>query len=152
GCIRLSATSTTIWCVGLGGNTSGCTATPGGRGSSWRASPDGSRGCSLTGGGCGREAGDWEPCEPRGSRTVLREAGGATRPVYSPRGGVPGLRRRAAVSAGNGGAPEGLRAEGRAGEDGSAALRRQPPEGSGAAHGQAGQLHLPGVHPLPDEN
>ena len=68
--IRLSATSTTISCVGLGGNTSGCSATPGGRGSSWRASPDGSRGCSLTGGGCGREAGYWEPCEPRGSRTV----------------------------------------------------------------------------------
>ena len=34
-------------------------------------------------------AGRWEPDEPRGSRPVLREPGGAIPPGYSPRGAVP---------------------------------------------------------------
>ena len=33
---------------------------------------------------CGPEAGQWEPCESRGSRTVLREPRGETPLGYSP--------------------------------------------------------------------
>lgn len=39
-------------------------------------------------------AGQWEPCKPRGLRTVLREAGGAIPPAYSP--GDPLCDRRQA--------------------------------------------------------
>jgi hypothetical protein len=45
----------------------------------------GTRTCSPTGGSASSQtAGRWEPCEPRGSRTVLRAAAGATPAADSP--------------------------------------------------------------------
>ena len=49
-CIRLSGRSTTTWCVGPWGSTSGCGAGPGRRGGGWPPSRDGTRTSSLTGG------------------------------------------------------------------------------------------------------
>lgn len=85
GCIRLSGRSTSTWSVGPWGSIGGCAAGSGGRGSGWRASPGVSPISSPTGGSaCGREAGQWEPDEPRGSRRVLREPGGEISPGHSP--------------------------------------------------------------------
>ena len=57
-----------------------------GQGFSWSASPDALRACSLTGDSASNlMAGRWEPCKPRGFRTVLRAAGGAIPPADSPR-------------------------------------------------------------------
>ena len=78
-----SGASTTISFVGPCGNTSGCAAAHAGRGDGWRASHDANRASSPTGRwACGHEAGRWEPCESRGSRTVLREPGGAIPPGH----------------------------------------------------------------------
>jgi RNA-directed DNA polymerase len=55
------------------------------RSGGWSALRDASQNCSRTGKwACGPLAGQWEPCEPRGSRTVLREPSGETPLGHSP--------------------------------------------------------------------
>ena len=62
-------------------------AANGARGTGWPAPPGGLPGCSPTGSSAHvLTAGRWEPCEPRGSSTVLREAGGEIPPADSPSG------------------------------------------------------------------
>src|SRR5664279_5264670 len=84
-CIPFCGASTTTWCAGPCASSNGSADARNGQGSSWSASPDALRACSLTGASVSNlMAGRWEPCKPRGFRTVLRAAGGAIPPADSP--------------------------------------------------------------------
>src|SRR5213592_2477847 len=104
-CIPSCGASTIIWCAGPAGSTSGCADARNEPSCSWPASPDASRKCSLTGvSDSNLLAGRWEPCKPRGFRTVLRAAGGEIPPADSPRCWLSGSFRRRAVLRGPGAA------------------------------------------------
>src|SRR5436190_9695356 len=84
-CTPSCGASTNIWCAGPAGNTNGCAGAKGERKNSWPGQQYASRPCSLTGASASNPtAGRWEPCKPRGFRTVLRAAGGEIPPADSP--------------------------------------------------------------------
>src|SRR5712691_7414372 len=86
---RFSSASTGISCDGPRGSTNGCAATRDRPSGGWCVSRDASRSCLRTGGwACVLKAGQWEPCESRGSSTVLREPRGETPLGYSPGGSL----------------------------------------------------------------
>ena len=85
-CIPSCGASTSIWCAGPAGSTNGCADAKDEQRNSWPAPPSATRDCSLTGDSASNPmAGRWEPCKPRGFRTVLRAAGGEIPPADSPR-------------------------------------------------------------------
>src|SRR5664279_369492 len=151
-CIPSCGASTIIWCAGPAGNTNGCADANGKRNSSWPASRDASQVCSRTGASASNlMAGRWEPCKPRGFRTVLRAAGGAIPPADSPRrvGSRHSSRRRGAAGGGGGGAgadgarPLGRQDRGQPHRRGLRLLGLPHPAAAQARQCQARGLHLP---------
>src|SRR5664279_3661735 len=135
-CIPSCGASTIIWCAGPAGNTNGCADANGKRNSSWPASRDASQVCSRTGASASNlMAGRWEPCKPRGFRTVLRAAGGAIPPADSPRhrrDRREGARRSAARPGGR-----------RLGPDGATAVCGEDPRGPARRGLRLPRLHHP---------
>jgi hypothetical protein len=82
--IRPYATSIAYWHDGRIGSSSPSDGTGGEHSSGWRASRDASHCCLHTGDCCKGMAEQWELCEARVSRTVLRAPGGETPPGDSP--------------------------------------------------------------------
>jgi RNA-directed DNA polymerase len=86
-CTPSSNASTITSSDGPARNTGGSEPAPNGHEPGWPPSLDVRPTCSPT--GCSEHdpaAGQREPCEPRGSRTVRREPGGAIPPGHSPEG------------------------------------------------------------------
>src|SRR5918998_3501115 len=84
-CIPFSSASTNSWNAGPAGNTSGYTGANRGRENYWPEYPIGIPDCSRTGISVSSlQAGQCEPCKPRGLRTVLRAAAGETPAADSP--------------------------------------------------------------------
>src|SRR5918998_1181386 len=84
-CIPFSSASTNSWNAGPAGNTSGCTGVNRRRENYWPEYPIGIPDCSRTGISVSSlQAGQCEPCKPRGLRTVLRAAAGETPAADSP--------------------------------------------------------------------